>query len=180
MVCDDRERGSPGSFAGASCIGNYGYLEGMSGEKRLAIVLTVVLVVVFAVMIWPKDGEVNYYMPPPEKPLNALEQHIFDSLKAANRAKVDAMVEQAVAKEKCDGVDLATAAENYVKAQLKSPATAEFSGYQDNMVAYKDGEYSYLGYVDSQNGFGALLRTHFKVWMECNGEKITVVRHVFE
>ncbi|HRH69028.1 MAG TPA: hypothetical protein PLB89_05955 [Flavobacteriales bacterium] len=152
----------------------------MSGERRLLLAIGGVLVVLFVIMIWPKDGKVNYYMPPPKGPVSPAEQATLDSMKAANRAQVDAMVDEAMAKEKCDGVDLAIAAEQYVKAQLKSPATAEFSGYQDNMVQFENDEYSYLGYVDSQNGFGALLRMHFKVWMSCDGEKITVLRHVFE
>jgi len=49
------------------------------------------------------------------------------------------------------------ACERSVEAQLRAPATAEFS----NQVASRgaDGSYEVRGNVDSENGFGAMLRS---------------------
>ncbi len=55
-----------------------------------------------------------------------------------------------------------------VKQYLKSPSTADFGSSleqnSDRCVKDKgDGVYKVEGWVDSQNGFGATLRRHFKV-----------------
>ena len=55
-------------------------------------------------------------------------------------------------------------AEKNVKDMLKSPATAEFpsSSEQDQHTKYiGDNTYEINSYVDSQNGFGAMMRTRF-------------------
>jgi hypothetical protein len=64
-------------------------------------------------------------------------------------------------------------AEKFVKESLKSPSTAKFGSvfgeYQNpnELVSY-DSEskvYTVRGWVDSQNGFGAVIRARFKVTM---------------
>lgn len=50
--------------------------------------------------------------------------------------------------------------ETFVKQQLKAPATARFSEETTTKVA--EDEYATTGAVDSQNSFGALLRSHFR------------------
>jgi hypothetical protein len=47
-----------------------------------------------------------------------------------------------------------------VKSNLKAPATARFSGQK----VKETGEYRYVitGYVDSENGFGALMRLDYR------------------
>lgn len=52
--------------------------------------------------------------------------------------------------------------EDYVKKYLKSPSTAEFSGLADTTVYDKGNKkYTVIGWVDSQNSFGAKLRTKY-------------------
>lgn len=51
-----------------------------------------------------------------------------------------------------------------IEERLVSPATAEFPPMSDiSVLPVKDTKATYLarGYVDSQNGFGALIRTHY-------------------
>lgn len=51
-----------------------------------------------------------------------------------------------------------------VKEQLKSPASAQFPGSMESAAQATEsdsGERSWSGYVDSQNGFGAVVRTQF-------------------
>jgi len=53
-------------------------------------------------------------------------------------------------------------AEEFVTPNLKAPATAQFSGFEESCRAYfADGVWTIRSYVDSQNGFGALIRTGY-------------------
>ncbi|WP_019850655.1 hypothetical protein [Desulfitobacterium sp. PCE1] len=60
------------------------------------------------------------------------------------------------------------AAEQEVKSNLKSPSTAKFQRYSDEYVAETDDENIFMvkGYVDSQNGFGAMIRSDYIVKVE--------------
>lgn len=51
----------------------------------------------------------------------------------------------------------------FVKKRLKSPSTASFpfGGASKHVTPLGGGRYQVDAYVDSQNGFGAMLRTHF-------------------
>ena len=52
--------------------------------------------------------------------------------------------------------------EDQVKKYLKAPATAEFSGITETkIVAQGNRNYAVIGWVDSQNSFGAKLRTKY-------------------
>ena len=55
--------------------------------------------------------------------------------------------------------------EDFVKQKLKSPGSAKFPSVWDGKVdhvSYLGGQkYRINSYVDSQNSFGALMRTHF-------------------
>ena len=61
-------------------------------------------------------------------------------------------------------------AERAIKAQLKAPSTADFSGLFDTQVAHlKDGgpnKWIVKGYVDAQNSFGAKIRNNYQVVVE--------------
>ena len=47
--------------------------------------------------------------------------------------------------------------------QLKAPSTATFCDYADcEFVVYDDGSIVVKGWVDAQNSYGAMLRTHFR------------------
>ena len=56
-------------------------------------------------------------------------------------------------------------ARDYVKQFLKAPSPAKFPSYPwsgDAKVGYRgDGQYTVRAYVDAQNSFGAMIRTHF-------------------
>jgi hypothetical protein len=60
-----------------------------------------------------------------------------------------------------------TACQNAVKMQLRSPASAIFpessdAGYSEPIhLSATDGSWMWNNYVDSQNGFGAMLRSEF-------------------
>lgn len=57
--------------------------------------------------------------------------------------------------------------EEFIPKRLKAPATAEFSNVS---VAVTGETYTVAGAVDSQNGFGALVRSSFSCTMHANGE----------
>lgn len=57
---------------------------------------------------------------------------------------------------------------HFVKPKLLSPASAKFPGYHDREVSVTPGaecEFTVYGYVDSQNPFGAMIRTRYTAHM---------------
>lgn len=72
-------------------------------------------------------------------------------------------------------IQLKMRAEDTVSANLKTPATAEFAPSGDWSYSCEYGEpnckFSVCAYVDSQNSFGALLRSNFTVLMEWDGSQ---------
>jgi hypothetical protein len=68
------------------------------------------------------------------------------------------------------------ACEDYVKGQLKAPATAEFQSIFGRTIADEgNGRYGVSSYVDSQNDFGADVRTDFTCQVQCSGENSCAV-----
>jgi hypothetical protein len=65
--------------------------------------------------------------------------------------------------ERDNSIEAGIMCEDFVKDRLKSPSTAEFASIIANGVTVvKDGkQYHMRSWVDSQNGFGAMLRTRF-------------------
>lgn len=72
--------------------------------------------------------------------------NVFGSMRASHPTDEDKQAESQVA---CEDV---------VKENLKSPSTASFS---NETASGTDGQYTVTGDVDSQNGFGATVRSHF-------------------
>lgn len=64
-------------------------------------------------------------------------------------------------------------AEDEVKARLKSPSTAEFS-YDGSGVRKHETKNFYFvdGFVDSQNGFGAVIRSPFRCKITYNNKSL--------
>ena len=64
-----------------------------------------------------------------------------------------------------------------IRDQLKSPATAEFEDtFASNSIQTLPVGYFWPGWVDSQNSFGALIRTKFKcVWDKKTDELTTKI-----
>jgi hypothetical protein len=66
-------------------------------------------------------------------------------------------------------------AEDFVKQKLKSPSTAIFPGISEkneHIIDLGSGKYKINSWVDSQNGFGAMLRTNFSCTIIFEGEKV--------
>ena len=69
--------------------------------------------------------------------------------------------DKATEKKTYDKIEALSHAQVYIKDKLKSPATAEFSGGVDGVTQSNDTTFTVLGAVDSQNGFGAILRSKY-------------------
>lgn len=66
--------------------------------------------------------------------------------------------------QRVDATDAAAAAcQDAVKDQLKSPSTAEFS---DQVITWDDTGAVIEGNVDSQNGFGAMVRSEWSCFLD--------------
>jgi hypothetical protein len=64
------------------------------------------------------------------------------------------------------------ACKSMVTDRLKAPGSARFQGiFEANLVNHGD-RISWDGWVDSQNGFGALLRTRFNCYVTIDDEKV--------
>ena len=71
-----------------------------------------------------------------------------------------------------------TISKDIIKKSLKSPATANFGkeGFYPEqsgttcVTCVDEDVYSVKGWVDSQNSFGAIIRTHFLLKMKCDGK----------
>lgn len=58
-----------------------------------------------------------------------------------------------------------------VKNSLTSPATAKFAGYRETAAQHRGGgEYEVISHVDSQNVFGALIRTKYYCHVQFDGK----------
>jgi hypothetical protein len=78
-------------------------------------------------------------------------------------------------------------AQEFVKDSLKSPSTASFGGgslssdFQDPnkcVTNQPDGTYLVIGWVDSQNSFGATVRNEFIVKLRYKGDrKWSLIEH---
>lgn len=63
---------------------------------------------------------------------------------------------------------LELSAEKAVKSILKAPSTAKFPNMNEWGFAKKDGKIYIQSYVDSQNSFGAMLRSNFQITLNAN------------
>jgi hypothetical protein len=64
-----------------------------------------------------------------------------------------------------------TMSKEFVEDRLKAPGTAEFPWYDKAKVSHLGGgKYMVLAYVDSQNGFGALLRSKYLCTLRNTGD----------
>ena len=62
-----------------------------------------------------------------------------------------------------------TAAQECVTERLKSPSSADFPWGSDCVTKISDNTYVINSYVDSQNSFGAMLRTNFTCQITLTG-----------
>jgi hypothetical protein len=74
-------------------------------------------------------------------------------------------------------------AEDFVKQRLKSPSTAEFPGLfekANHITELGNDEYRINSWVDSQNGFGAMIRSEFSCKIIFIDEKVKVKNLVID
>ncbi len=67
------------------------------------------------------------------------------------------------------------ACERAVESQLRAPATADFSGVFGSTITEHDETVEVIGYVDSENGFGANIRTDFSCTVRHVGDNWELV-----
>jgi hypothetical protein len=74
-------------------------------------------------------------------------------------------------------------AEDFVKQKLKSPSTAEFPGTFEkdkHITELGNSQYQITSWVDSQNGFGAMLRSKFSCKIIFEGDNVRCENLVIE
>jgi hypothetical protein len=67
------------------------------------------------------------------------------------------------------------ACERAVGTELKAPSTADYSGYTGSTVTNNSGTYHVSGHVDSENSFGAKIRTSFACDLRDTGDNWDLV-----
>jgi len=73
-----------------------------------------------------------------------------------------------------DQTELHIQAQQFILQGLVSPSTAKFPALPSNISTDDKGLYQVISYVDSQNGFGAMIRSDWSVTMRLiNGEWIS-------
>ena len=77
-----------------------------------------------------------------------------------------------------DKIDLHIQAQQYILQGLKSPSTAKFPAFPYEIIDMGNGKYKVVSYVDSQNSFGAMLRSDWSVVMKISGGLWTPERMV--
>lgn len=65
--------------------------------------------------------------------------------------------------------------ERAVGTQLKAPSTADFSGYSHSDISATGSTYSVHGYVDSENSFGAKVRSDWDCRVRSTGDNWELV-----
>ncbi len=61
--------------------------------------------------------------------------------------------------------------QEFIEKELKAPATAEFPSYHKISVVQTDNRYKVKAYVDSENSFGAKIRTNYYITLERNSDE---------
>jgi PBP1b-binding outer membrane lipoprotein LpoB len=63
--------------------------------------------------------------------------------------------------KKYEKMDALVQAQVHIESKLKSPSTAEFGGGVDGVIQTNDTTFTVIGTVDSQNSFGAMMRSNY-------------------
>lgn len=64
-------------------------------------------------------------------------------------------------------IDAYVMSQKFVEDRLKTPSTAKFPTYKEEMVVQlNDNRFKVSAYVDAQNTFGATIRTHYTCWVK--------------
>jgi len=76
--------------------------------------------------------------------------------------------------EEMDKYNALAIAESKVEAQLKAPSTAEFCSISEADISQKGDTWTVRGWVDAQNGFGAMIRNKYTVVIVEHGDSYSV------
>lgn len=75
-------------------------------------------------------------------------------------------------KSKYSKAEIITIAKYHVKNKLKSPSSAKFCPQNEITINYLSDSIIIAGYVDAENGFGAKVRTTFRVTLTEDGSSL--------
>ncbi|KES23077.1 MULTISPECIES: zinc ribbon domain-containing protein [Pseudomonas] len=113
---------------------------------------------------------------PPKKTIGTLSGLIIIGLAVVVFSKIfgggssGSSANQVASADRCNDPTMAfVMSQNFAKKQLKSPASAKFPYISDDgvsVVKTADCQYQVVAFVDSQNSFGAVLRSTYSVNME--------------
>ncbi|MEZ5715195.1 MAG: hypothetical protein R3D85_08510 [Paracoccaceae bacterium] len=107
----------------------------------------------------------------PQRHAEELARIAAETARREAEARETARTEAAALRERECGEKNETLAfvmsQDFVKRQLKAPSTAEFPAGRGNYRSQAVGDCTFRvsSYVDAQNGFGAMLRTHYSATM---------------
>lgn len=99
--------------------------------------------------------------------LSALASIVFLDLLRPEEAKVE------IARAHDHGIAAYSACKEFVAARLTSPSSASFPVFPESMVrvgAHKEQVYAAITYVDSQNAFGAMIRSRWSCRVQRGSE----------
>ena len=72
--------------------------------------------------------------------------------------------------DKADAIDATVVCKKFVKDRIKTPATADFGGFESGNKDIAPGQsYTVSAYVDAQNSFGANVRNNFTCKVRYDG-----------
>ncbi|WP_018704088.1 hypothetical protein [Anaeromusa acidaminophila] len=78
-------------------------------------------------------------------------------------------------------IDAFVSSQMYVQQNLKAPSTAKFASVAESSIQkINDSQYQVTSFVDSQNDFGAMIRTKYIVVMERIEDKWFLVKLDFD
>jgi len=77
-----------------------------------------------------------------------------------------------------DEIKAFTSCQFFVEKRLKSPASAKFHLEDFSFLKYEDNSYSIKSYVDSQNGFGAMIRSDFICRIKFNDKNEAILENL--
>lgn len=148
-------------------------------RKRSWIILIILIITIISIVKCQADrAEAEYAKLTPEQKLARYKQQAQQNVIAREeKAKRQAAQEKAakeaeLSKEQKRCTDSTMAfvmSQKFVKQRLKSPATAKFPSRTDPAVKIHytgDCQHTIQAYVDSQNGFGAIIRTTYYIQLQ--------------
>ena len=92
------------------------------------------------------------------------------SCSESNEDRQQGFEQQTTENETNQKITALTAAQECVKERLKSPSSADFPWGTDCVSKVSENTYIINSYVDSQNSFGAMLRTNFSCQVTLNSD----------